>query len=143
MIVLDTTVLVYAAGADHPLRESCGRLVRAAAEGRLAATTTVEAIQEFADVHARRRPRATAARLARLYSEGLAPLLVVDRDILSRGLDLFERHDGLGPFDAVLAAAALAHGAEALVSADRAFRGVAGLRLVEPGTSEGDSLARG
>jgi uncharacterized protein len=140
VIVLDTTVLVYAAGADHPLRDPCARLISAVAHGAIAATTTIEAIQEFAHVHGRRRPRAIAAGLARRYAEGLAPLLVVDADVLGRGLALFERHPALGAFDAVLAAAAMAGGAEALVSADRAFVSVPNLRFVAPATSEFDEL---
>jgi predicted nucleic acid-binding protein len=54
MIVFDTTVLVYAKGADHPLRDPCRQLI-AAAERRIEATTTVEAIQEFVHVRSRRR----------------------------------------------------------------------------------------
>ena len=55
VIVLDTTVLAYAVGADHPLRAPCLRLVRAIAEGEVIATTTIEVIQEFAHAPARRR----------------------------------------------------------------------------------------
>ena len=55
MIVLDTTVLVYAVGADHPLREPCQLLVRAIADGTILATTTIEVIQEFTHVRGRRR----------------------------------------------------------------------------------------
>ena len=54
MIVLDTTVLVYATGSDHPLREPGRRLVDAVANGVLTARTTVEVIQEFMPVRARR-----------------------------------------------------------------------------------------
>jgi predicted nucleic acid-binding protein len=68
VIVLDTTVLVYAKGAEHPLR----------------------------------------------------------------GLALFERVTGLGAFDAVLAAAAISAGAEALVSADNGFGDVPNLAYVSP-----------
>lgn len=42
VIVLDTTVLIYAVGADRRLRESARRLVQAIGNGTLAATTTVE-----------------------------------------------------------------------------------------------------
>lgn len=136
MIVLDTTVLVYAAGADHPLREPCSALMERVAEGDVEATTTVEVIQEFAHVHARRRDRRAVARAARSFAELLAPLLVVDPGDLAAGLDLFERRDSLGAFDAVLAAVALARGADALVSADRAFATVPRLRHVDPGTPE-------
>lgn len=132
MIVLDTTVLVYAKGADHPLREPCRELVRVAGEGELAATTTVEVIQEFAHVRAQRRSRADAASLACDYAELLSPLLEVGDDDLREGMALFERQRAIGAFDAVLAAVAIAQRAKALVSADRAFSAIAGLHHLVP-----------
>jgi predicted nucleic acid-binding protein len=132
MIVLDTTVLAYAVGADHPLRNQCQRLVRAIADGEIPATTTVEVIQEFTHVRARRRDRKDAADLARDYIELLSPLLVVEGPDLREGLRLFQESTGLGAFDAVLAAAAHAAGAEALVSADTAFSALATVRHIVP-----------
>jgi uncharacterized protein len=106
----------------------------------LAATTTVEVIQEFAHVHARRRGRPLAAELANEYAVGLAPLLQPDAAVVARGLAIWEATEALGAFDAVLAAAALEAGADALVSADAAFAGVPGLRHVMAGTAELKSL---
>lgn len=140
MIVLDTTVLVYATGADHPLRDPCRQLVSAIAERRLAATTTVEVIQEFAHVRARRRARAEAAQLAGSFADLLAPLLTVTAEALVAGLALFERSARLGAFDAVLAAAARDHSARALVSADRAFADVVGLEHVVPSAASLERL---
>lgn len=132
MIVLDTTVLVYAKGADHALRDPCRELIAAIAERRVEATTTVEAIQELVHVRARRRDRADAVTLGRAYAELLSPLLNVSRDDLDRGLALYGESDRLGAFDAVLAAAAERAGAEAIVSADAAFGEVNTLRHVTP-----------
>lgn len=132
MIVLDTTVLVYAKGAEHALREPCRRLIAAVAEGEIVATTSVEVIQEFAHVRARRRGRADAAALGRDYAELLSPLLTITAAHLKSGLSLFEQLAGVGAFDAVLAAAASDVGANALVSADRAFGEVPGLAHVVP-----------
>lgn len=121
MIVLDTTVLVYAVGDAHALRDPARSLLAAAADGSLRATTTPEAIQEFAHVRARRRDRGDAAALAGAYADLLSPLLEVGEADLREGLRLFERSASLGAFDAVLAAVALRAGATALVSADRGF----------------------
>ncbi len=52
--------------------------------------------------------------------------------MLRNGLILYGSTSRLGAFDAVLAAAAVAAGAEALVSADSAFGEVPGLRHVVP-----------
>jgi predicted nucleic acid-binding protein len=133
MILLDTTVLVYAVGEEHPLRDPCRRLLAAHADGRIETTTTVEVIQEFAHIRARRRSRADAAELARRYSAAFS-LLTPTPEELDVGLGLFERHPALGAFDAVLAAVALARQCEALVSADGAFASVPGLPWVDPAT---------
>jgi uncharacterized protein len=132
VIVLDTTVLIYAKGADHPLRSPCRDLIAAIASGEVQATTSVEAIQEFVHVRARRRGREDAASLGRDYAELLSPLLVADDERLGEGLVLFERIDRLGAFDAVLAATAISSGATAMISADSGFADVPDLPHVSP-----------
>ena len=129
MIVLDTTVLVYALGRDHALRDPCRALIEAIADGRIEATTTPEVIQEFAHVRARRTDRRDAAQTATDYAELLDPLVTVQRQHLLAGITLFERHDALGAFDAVLCAVALESGADAL---SPPFAAVPGLRHVAP-----------
>lgn len=130
MIVLDTTVLVYATGAEHPFREPCRRLIEAISAG-VEASTTVEVIQEFVQVRAKRSSRAEAVELGLAYADLLAPLLAVSSDDLRAGLAVFSSAARVGAFDAVLAAVALASDAT-LVSADAAFGEVEGLRDVVP-----------
>lgn len=132
MIVLDTTVLVYAVGADHPLRGPCRAIVAAVGDGSLAATTTPEVIQELAHIRARRHSRDDAATVAASYAELLSPLLVVDEADLRAGLDLFGSRVRLGAFDCVLAATAMHRGAKGLVSADRAFADLDALHHIDP-----------
>jgi predicted nucleic acid-binding protein len=139
VILLDTTVLSYAVGMDHPLREPCRRLLRAHGDGRIEAATTIEVVQEFVHVRARRRSRPDAVALGRRYTTALS-LLVARADDLDLGLTLFERHPALGAFDAVLAAVALNQRVEALVSADRAFGEVPNLPWVDPATPNLDHL---
>jgi uncharacterized protein len=136
LIVLDTTVLVYAKGQEHTLREPCRALIEAIGAGIIEATTTPEVIQEFVHVRARRGSRRDAAHLGRSFADLLAPLLTVGEDHLGAGLDLFARHSGLRAFDAVLAATAIASNADALVSADATFAHVPSLNHVAPATRE-------
>ena len=132
MILLDTTVLVYAKGQDHALREPCRELIQAIAERRIEATTTVEVVQEFVHVRARRRDRSDAAALGRDYAELLSPLLNVTAQDLTNGLALFERTQDLGAFDAVLAASVARNGISAVVSADRGFARIPEISHVVP-----------
>lgn len=129
MIVLDTTVLVYAKGADHPLRSPSRDLIKAIAEQQIEATTTPEVIQEFVHVRARQRGRDEAADLGRDYAELLSPLISIEAVHLDRGLRIFASPEAPGAFDSVLAAVAMEAGAK-LVSADESFRKVRGLELV-------------
>lgn len=131
MILLDTTILVYAVGAQHPLRQPCRSLLEGIRDGAVRATTTVEVVQEFAHVRSRRRPRPDASERARDYARGLSPLVRPEEADLFAGLDLWEASMDLGPFGAVLAATALRRG-WALASADRSFGQVQGLLHLDP-----------
>lgn len=125
--------LLHALGAEHPLRDPCRAVVSAIGDGRVSATTTVEAIQEFVQVRARRRGRADAASLAAQYATLLAPLITVDSDDLAIGLRLFREHEQLGSFDALLVAAAVRREhITGVLSADRAFAGIGGLAHLDP-----------
>jgi predicted nucleic acid-binding protein len=142
MIVLDTTVLVYAVGDPHPLREPCRRLVSAIADVVLQATTSVEVIQEFAHIRARRRGREDAHGVAAGFIDLLSPLLRPDETDLRHALELFVAHPQIGAFDAVLAATAIGTGhVQALISADRAFASIPGLTHINPADTQAiDSL---
>lgn len=134
MIVLDTTVLVYAVGTDHPFREPCRRLVEATESPAIDARTTVEVLQEFIHVRARGRDREDAIARGRSYLTLLGPLLVPDEGHLREAMTIYRTCSRIGMFDAVLAAVAIGAGAS-LVSADRGFGEVGGLDHVVP-TSE-------
>lgn len=120
MILPDTTVLVDAVGSDHPLRDPAATLVRAIGRGEASGTTSVEVIQEFAHVRARRRGREDAATLAHEMVTLLSPLTTVTAADLTAGLRRFRTATALGCFGAVLAATARRTGAR-LVTADRAL----------------------
>lgn len=132
MILVDTSVLVHAVGDDHRLQAPSRRLVELVADGTIRATTTVEAVQEFVHVRARRRSRGDAATYGRAYTTLFAPLVEPTPVDLVRGLTLFEQHLDIGAFDAVLAATAERVSGGVLASADGGFRAVDGLRVLHP-----------
>ena len=135
MLVVDTTILRYAAGAEHPLRDACRRLVDRFLARDIDLATTVEVIQEFAHGCARRRSREAAVLLARDYARILPLISTVPKD-LELGLAIFESTPTLGAFDSILAATAINHRAEALISGDQAFGEVTRLRWLDPRSPE-------
>lgn len=142
MVILDSQILSYAVGEDHPLRRPCRRVLQAHYSGELAATTTVEVLQEFTHVRARRRSRSDAVALAHRFAKAFALLLTRPED-LDRGLHLFQLYPPLGAFDAVLAAVAINQEAEALLSGDQAFGLIPDLPWIDPATSAMNRLLRG
>ena len=62
--------------------------------------------------------------------------MIVDGAALTLGLRLYEETPGIGSFDAVLCAVVITTGAEAVVSADRAFGTVKGVRHLDPASTE-------
>ncbi|WP_333908534.1 type II toxin-antitoxin system VapC family toxin [Solicola gregarius] len=132
MIFIDTTVLVYAVGGEHHYKRTCLEVLDHVSTNRVQATTTPEAIQEFAHVHARRRPRHDAMTLANRFAQLLGPLRCSEEEHLSDGLEFWTRYESLGAFDAVLAAVALDSKYATLVSADKAFSQIPGLHHVLP-----------
>jgi predicted nucleic acid-binding protein len=107
--------------------------------GAVHATTSVEVIQEFAHIRARRFSFGGGGRRSSFRTAPVS-VAVRDEDALERGLSIFEQTPKLRCFDAVLAATAIANDARVLVSADTGFSSISGLRHVVPGTAEFDRL---
>ena len=130
--LFDTNVFVYALGADHALREPCRRVLERAERGELRGEASVDLVQEVAHQRYRQtRQRAAAARAARRVAEAvvLHPFEPAD---LPLALDLFERSVRMTSRDACFAAVALNRGIDAVLSADRDFEDIAGLRRIDP-----------
>lgn len=130
MLVVDTSVLVYATGTDHPLRDSAIRLLRDVTARRTQATTTPEVLQEYAHVRGKRLDRPSTLAQAERLAGLLAPLTVVGHEDVLAALRLWSNTPGIGAFDAVLSSIALARD-WSVVSSDRGFGGVAGLNWVD------------
>ena len=96
------------------------------------ATTTVEVIQEFCHVRARRTGPAEAAARAKDHLDLLRPLIRPEEDDLVAGLEAFAASAGRpGAFDAVLGATARRRQLP-VASADRGFGVVPGLIWMSP-----------
>jgi uncharacterized protein len=135
-VFLDTSVIVHATGATHPLREPCREIVRLSGEGRLTAETSVETVQELVHVLLRRHRNRPAA-VAQAQAVGrLCEVHDFVRADLDDAMTLYREHPALDMRDAVYAATALNRGLRHLISTDRAFQGVPGLAWVDPADRE-------
>jgi predicted nucleic acid-binding protein len=135
-VLVDTAVLAYALGGAHPMQEPCERLIEAAGAGEIELHASVEMIQELLFHRMRKTDRQAALDQAR-DAAALCFLHDFDQAVLARALALVDSHPTLGGRDAVHAATAVEHGLAVIVSPDRAFDGIAGLRRSEPSAALG------
>ncbi len=138
--LLDSAVLLYPLGEDHPLRDPCIRVASACTSGRLYAHASIEMAQEVLFHRLRRTDRGQAAEQAR-RAANLCKLHPFDEAVMERMFALVATHPRIGGRDAVHAATALHHGIPAIISPDTAYDGIPGLRRIDPRDIE-DYLAR-
>lgn len=129
---VDANVFLYASGVEHPLREPCQAILRRIEEGRLSAATSAEVAQEVLFVASRSKRVDAALELARGLIALFPDLLPVTREDVKLACDLFERHPGLPIRDAVHAATMRNNGLTTIVTADRHFDAIPGIRRMDP-----------
>lgn len=141
--LLDTNVFVYARGLDHPYREPCRAVLRAARAGHIQAEASVEVVQEFTHLLLRRAVDRTQALEEAAEVRGQVRLHAFDADVLQRALSLLGRYSDLGARDAVHAATALEAGVGGIVSVDRVFDSLSELDRIDPAAATTPWVARG
>lgn len=128
----DTAIFAYAVGGAHRYQEPCRQIVAMAGREELLGEASADLVQEL--LHQRFR-RTGDRRLAANQAREVAALCVlheVRAADVERGLELFEGATRLSARDAVFAALALNREIETILSPDRDFDEVAGLRRVDP-----------
>lgn len=128
---IDANVFLYMMGGEHRYREPCRRIVRLLGKRRLHGEISALVLQEIVH-HRRRRGDADATSRARDVAAACAAVHDFTMDDLHRALGLVERHPELTTFDGVHAGIAVGRDLRVLISADRHFDAVSGLRRVDP-----------
>ena len=132
-VFLDTNIFLYAAGASHPLRETCAKVLGRVADGSLDATINSEVVQEILYVLTRRGRRDDALKLAGYLTSLFPDLLAVTRDDVVKACELLRHYPGLSVRDAVHVGTMLRNGIKTVVSVDSDFDQVSEIRRVAPG----------
>jgi len=130
-VFIDTSVIMYAGGAEHPLRQPCSDVLRRIVAGDLDAVTSTEVVQEILHRFSRGR-RPIGARMARDVLELFGDLVAVDRAIMVDALRQYEQSPGVSSRDAVHVATCRMHGIDRIVSVDTGFDAVEDIVRVHP-----------
>lgn len=131
-VFIDANVPMYAAGREHPLKAPCLRILEAAATGRVAAVTDAEVLQEILHRYASIGHRDKGAEVAELFLQVVRDVLPVTREDMVQAISLYRRCPEVQARDAVHAAVMQNNGVMMIITADRHFDRLVGLRRVDP-----------
>jgi len=131
-VFIDTAVVMYAGGAEHPMRDPCRRILARVADGELEGVTSVEVIQEILHRFSAIRRPDIGVSMARDALDLFAPVLPLTHAVMRRLPELMEAHPTLAARDLVHVATCLQEGIGDIVSPDRGFDTVPGIRRLDP-----------
>ena len=132
MILVDTNVIMYAAGAPHPNKATSVRFLERVARGEVPATIDVEVLQEILHRY-RAINRWQDGRQVYDLARQLFPVVVpVSVEILDRARQLLDDVPRVMARDALHAAVVFEERLEGVCSFDRDFDRIPGLVRREP-----------
>jgi len=133
MILVDSNVLMYAAGAEHPHKDPSVKFLERVANGQVEATIDAEVLQEILHRYrslGRWKDGGKVYDLARTLFPSVVP---VTAEVLDRARVLMDRHESILARDALHAAVVMIQGFQAICSYDGDFDGIPGVVRREPG----------
>lgn len=128
---VDTAVLMYAAGGEHPLRAPSRRILERVEGGELDAVISVEVVQEIVHRYLAIRRPDLAVTGATAAMDLFAPVLPVTHAVMRRIPELARAYPRLAARDLIHVAVCQHEGITEIISPDRGFDAVAGLRRID------------
>jgi predicted nucleic acid-binding protein len=125
---VDANAILYSA-IEGPGRENCLRVLQAVAAGTAAGRTSPAVLEEVWHVALRSYPKQLSGLLDAAL-EVFSPLLPVTEDAFVHALAMADSR--LGPNDRLHVGTCTSHEIDTVLTADRAFDGVDGIRRVDP-----------
>jgi uncharacterized protein len=134
---VDTSVIMFAAGAEHPRRAGCRAVLAAVAAGRLDAVISAEVVQEILHRFSR-SDREVGSRMAHAAIGLFAPVVALDHPAIAEAVRRYSFSPLLAR-DLVHVATCQVLGIEEIISVDADFDAVEGLRRIDPDEYRGHS----
>jgi predicted nucleic acid-binding protein len=132
MRLLDTNIFIHAFGSPHPLKEPCQEVLLLIENGTIDANIDVELLQEILHIYQYRGDTKLGLEAVSEVVDAFdRPIIIGLPEVLLAGRILVN-HPSIQSRDAIHAAVVFEHRLEGIISADRAFDGIAGLRRFDP-----------
>ncbi len=132
MILVDSNVLMYAAGAEHPNKAAAIAFLERVARGEIDAVVDAEVLQEIMHRYRSLRRWADGRRVYALARDIFPHVVPVTSEIVDRAKKLMDEDGALSARDAVHASVALAHGMKGVCTFDLDFDRIPGCTRIAP-----------
>ena len=136
MILIDTNIIMYAAGAAHPHKRPSVQLLEQVARGDLEAIIDAETLQEILHRYRSIKRWTDGRKVYDLARQIFPEVIPVTSEVLDHARQLLDANAGLMARDALHAAVVIGEGLEAICTYDRDFDGIPGVRRMEPGKDD-------
>ena len=130
---LDTNILMYAVGSDHPFKNPCLDLLKKVSAGDMVAVTDTEVFQEIAYRYWSQRKWSVAVEILRDYQCLFSEIYPVEQKHLGDYYSLLTDYDFISPRDAIHIAVMRSQGLKSIWTTDRAFQKIPFLKAQFPG----------
>jgi hypothetical protein len=132
VILVDSNVLMYAAGAEHRNKRPSAVFLERVANSELEAAIDAEVLQEILHRYRAIRRWTDGRQVYDLAHRVFSVVLPVSAQVLDRARSLLDAYDELTARDALHAAVVEHHALEAICSFDTDFDRIKRLRRLEP-----------
>lgn len=132
MILVDTNVIMYAAGADHPHKGPSVALLERIASGEIEATIDAAVLHEILHRYRAIGQWSDGRRVYDLTRQLFPDALPISAAVLDRARRILDADPRLMARDALHAAVVMSEGMEAICSYDRDFDRIMGIVRQEP-----------
>lgn len=129
---IDTNILMYAVGAEHPLRPPCLKILERIGQGEISAVTDTEVFQEVAYRYWSQKKWPIALEILRDFQHLFNEIYPIEKQHLDLYYSLLTDHENLSPRDAIHIAVMQSHRLRNIYTADRAFAKIPGLQVHFP-----------
>lgn len=128
MKLIDTNIILYSLGREHPLKEPCRRLVAKIASGEIAANIDVEVLQEVLYVYTYRNERAKGLAACRYLLDIFPNPFSVTKYGISTVITFMDKYPSLVSRDAIHAAVVVNNNLKGIISEDSDFDMIKGIK---------------
>ena len=131
-VFIDTNIPMYVAGREHRFKPPSTLFLRRVAEGKVSAATDVEVLQEILYRYHHLREIEKGFLVFDAFAQAVPVIYPVFLDDTLKAKELLRAHPGIKPRDAIHAAVLRGRGLDTIVSYDRDFDRIPGIRRIEP-----------